>query len=152
MSTTVNPYLIRCPDCRTRNRIPAARFGGNARCGKCQATIRTGEVLIEQPLLVTDANFQEKILGSPIPALIFAWAPWCPSCGQIAPQFDAFAQESRGRVRAGKLNVDANPVLAQQFNILSVPFMFVFDSGQLRQSLPGGMMKHDMMMLMASYI
>ena len=152
MSTNVNPYLIRCPECRTRNRIPAERFGGNARCGKCQATIRTGDVLIEQPLLVTDANFQEKILGSPIPVLIFAWAPWCPSCGQIAPQFDAFAHESRGRVRAGKLNVDANPVLAQQFNILSVPFMFVFDSGQLRQSLPGGMMKHDMMMLMASYI
>ncbi len=152
MSTNVNPYLIRCPECKTRNRIPAAKFGGAARCGKCKAVIRTGDVLIEQPLLVTDANFQDKILGSPIPVLIFAWAPWCPSCGQIAPQFDAFAHESRGRVRAGKLNVDANPVLAQQFNILSVPFMFVFDNGQLRQSLPGGMMKHDMMMLMASYI
>ncbi|MGD9330064.1 MAG: thioredoxin domain-containing protein [Desulfobacterales bacterium] len=152
MSNDMNPYLIRCPSCKTRNRIPADKLGGAARCGKCQATIRTGDVLIEQPLLVTDANFQDKILASPIPVLIFAWAPWCPSCTQIAPQFDAFASESRGRVRAGKLNVDANPVLAQRFNILSVPFMFVFDNGQLRQSLPGGLRKHDMMMLMAAYI
>lgn len=67
MSTNVNPYLIRCPACKTRNRIPAAKFGGTARCGKCRAAIPTGDVLIEQPLLVTDANFQEKFWDRPSP-------------------------------------------------------------------------------------
>ena len=55
-------------------------------------------------------------------------------------------------MRAGKLNVDANKQLASRFNILSVPFLFVFDNGQLKQSLPGVQNKHELMMLMAPYI
>ena len=118
---TANPYLIRCPSCRTRNRIPFEKLGQVARCGKCGGAIATADVLIPQPHLVTDANFESTILKSPIPALVFAWAPWCATCNQVAPLFDSFAQESKGRVRAGKLNVDANRQLANRFNILSVP-------------------------------
>jgi thioredoxin 2 len=152
MTASANPFLVRCPACRTRNRIPAVKMGQVARCGKCKGDIPTAEAMQPPPLLVTDANFADLVLKSPIPVLIFAWAPWCPSCRQVAPVFDAFAHESRGRVRAGKLNVDANPALARRFNILSVPFMFVFDNGQLKQSLPGVGDKHGMMMLMAPYI
>lgn len=152
MTTTLNPYLIRCPSCRTRNRIPADKLGKEARCGKCGASIQTADVLAPQPQLVTDANFESLILQSPIPALVFAWAPWCATCTQVAPVFDAFARESQGRVRAGKLNVDVNRQLANRFNILSVPFLFVFDNGQLKKSLPGVQTKHELMMLMAPYI
>lgn len=152
MTKTANPYFIRCPECRTRNRIPADKLGKVARCGKCQAAIPTADVLTPQPHLVTDANFEATILKSPTPALVFAWAPWCSTCVQLAPVFDTFARESRGRVRAGKLNVDANRQFAARFNILSVPFLFVFDNGQLKQSLPGVQTKHELMMLMAPYI
>lgn len=149
---TANPYLIRCPKCRTRNRIPADKLGQVARCGKCGGAIATADVLIPQPHLVTEANFEDTILKSPIPALVFAWAPWCATCNQVAPAFDRFARESKGRVRAGKLNVDANQQLANRFNILSVPFLFVFDNGQLKKSLPGVQTQHELMMLMAPYI
>lgn len=152
MAAPANPYLIRCPNCHTRNRIPAEKLGAEARCGKCRGAIATADVLVPQPQLVTDANFEATILKSPIPALVFAWAPWCGTCTQVAPAFDSFARESRGRVRAGKLNVDANRQLATRFNILSVPFLFVFDNGQLKQSLPGVQTKHELMMLMAPYI
>ena len=152
MTTTTNPYLIRCPHCRTRNRIPADKLGAVARCGKCQGAIPTAEVLTPQPQLVSDANFEQTILQSPIPALVFAWAPWCGTCTQVAPAFDRFAREAKGRVRSAKLNVDANRQLATRFNILSVPFLFVFDNGQLKQSLPGVQTTHELMMLMAPYI
>ena len=152
MTLNANPYLIRCPECRTRNRIPADKLGAVAQCGKCRSTIPTAEVLTPQPQLVTEANFESLILKSPVPALVFAWAPWCGTCTQVGPLFDSFAQDAKGRVRAGKLNVDANKQLASRFNILSVPFLFVFDNGQLKKSLPGVQTKHDLMMLMAPYI
>jgi thioredoxin-related protein len=50
------------------------------------------------------------------------------------------------------LNIDVNQNLASKYNILSVPFLFIFDNGDLRESLPGGMQKHDLMMKMAPYI
>jgi len=110
----MNPYVMRCPDCRTRNRIPADRLGQDAHCGKCGRTLKSTELLSSGALMITDANFEEKILRSPLPAVLFCWAPWCPSCGQAAPPMDAFAAEARGRVRVGKLNVDGNPATAAQ--------------------------------------
>ncbi|MBW2482054.1 MAG: hypothetical protein JRF38_18850 [Deltaproteobacteria bacterium] len=65
---------------------------------------------------------------------------------------DQFGVESKGKVRVGKLNIDANQNLASKYNIMSVPFLFIFDNGNLKESLPGGMQKHDLMMKMAPYI
>jgi thioredoxin 1 len=70
----------------------------------------------------------------------------------LAPIIDQFGVESKGKVRVGKLNIDVNQNLASQFNILSVPFLYIFDNGDLKESMPGGMQKHDLMMKMAPYI
>jgi thioredoxin-like negative regulator of GroEL len=50
------------------------------------------------------------------------------------------------------VNVDANPVLANKYNIMSVPFLFIFDNGQMKESMPGGLQKHEIMMKFARYI
>jgi thioredoxin 1 len=70
----------------------------------------------------------------------------------VAPIIDQFAVESKGKVRVGKINVDSSPVLASKYSIMSVPFIFIFDNGQMKESMPGGLQKHDMMMKMAPYI
>ena len=70
----------------------------------------------------------------------------------MAPIIDQFAVESKGKVRVGKVNVDSSPMLASKYNIMSVPFIFIFDNGQMKESMPGGLQKHDMMMRMAPYI
>jgi len=70
----------------------------------------------------------------------------------VAPIVDQFAVESKGKIRVGKVNVDSSPMLASKYNIMSVPFIFIFDNGQMKESMPGGMQKHDMMMKMAPYI
>ena len=70
----------------------------------------------------------------------------------MAPIIDQFAVESKGKVRVGKVNVDSSPMLASKYNIMSVPFIFIFDNGQMKESMPGGLQKHDMMIKMAPYI
>ncbi len=145
-------YKLRCGQCGARNRVPGARLDGTPKCGKCGAVLPTAELFAPQPLMVTDGNFEAKVLQSPLPVLLFAWAPWCPTCSSAAPIVDQFASESKGRVRVGKLNVDANPQLAGRYNIMSVPFLFVFDNGELRESMPGALQKHELMLKMAHYL
>jgi thioredoxin 2 len=143
---------IRCTECGTKNKIPADKIEAGGKCGKCGALLKTGELFEPQPVMVTDGNFDIKVLKSPLPVLVFAWAPWCPTCGTVAPIIDEFAAEAKRKVRVGKINVDANPMLSAKYNILSVPFLFIFDNGQMKESMPGGLQKHELMMKMAPYI
>jgi len=145
-------YKMRCTECGAKNKFPASKLEARPKCGKCAAPLRTAELFLPQPIMVTDASFEDQVLKSPLPALMFAWAPWCPTCGAVTPIIDQFAAESKGKVRVGKLNVDANPILASKYNIMSVPFLFIFDNGQLRESMPGGLQKHDLMIKLAPYL
>ena len=120
--------------------------------GKCGSLLKTEELFAPQPVMVTDSNFDIKVLKSPLPVLLFAWAPWCPTCGAVTPIIDEFASNAKGKVRVGKINVDANPVLASKYNIMSVPFLFIFDNGQMKESTPGGLQQHEIMIKMAPYI
>ncbi len=145
-------YKLRCTDCGAKNRIPADKLQAGAKCGKCGSALKTAALLAPQPIMVSDADFDDQVLKSPLPVLMFAWAPWCPTCGAVAPIIDQFGAETKGRVRVVKVNVDANPALASRFNIMSVPFLFIFDNGQLKQSMPGGLPKHELMLKMAPYL
>lgn len=69
-------YKMRCMTCGTKNRVPADRIDGGATCGKCGEPLKTNELFVPQPVMVTDANMEEKVLKSPLPVLLYAWAPW----------------------------------------------------------------------------
>lgn len=144
--------LLRCTECGAKNRIPLKKINAGAKCGRCGVSLKTDELFEPQPLMVTDGNFESKVLESPLPVLLFAWAPWCPTCRAAMPVIDDFGKESKGKVRVGKLNVDSNPLLSSRYNILSVPTLFIFDGGQLKQTLPGALQKNEIMMKMAPYI
>jgi thioredoxin len=144
-------FLLRCTECGARNRIPGNKIEAGPRCGKCKRPLKTEELFEPQPLRITDGNFQEKVLKSPLPALVFAWAPWCPTCRAFLPVIDDYARDSKGKVRVGKVNVDENPGLSSSYNILSVPQILVFDNGQLKETLPGAMQKNEIRTKMAAY-
>ncbi|MDA3895673.1 MAG: thioredoxin domain-containing protein [Desulfobacteraceae bacterium] len=65
--------------------------------------------------MVSDANFEDRVLKSPLPVLLFALAPWCPTCVQVSPIIDEFAAEAKTKIRVGKLNVDQNKMLAAKY-------------------------------------
>jgi thioredoxin 2 len=145
-------YFFRCTKCKTRNRIPSQKINAGAKCGKCGALLDTDELFAAQPLMISESNFDNKVLGSPIPVLLFAWANWCPTCRAAMPVIDDFAKDAKGKIRVGKLNVDSSQRLSSTYNILSVPQILVFDNGRLQETMPGAMQKHEIMMKMARYI
>lgn len=151
-SSSASTLQLRCTQCGAKNRLPREKITIGAKCGKCGIPLETKDVLTTEALMITEGNFKQKVLKSPLPVLLFAWAPWCPSCRTFMPIIDAYAKIATGKARVGKLNVDANPQLSTEYNILSVPFIFIFDNGQLKESMPGAIQQHDIMMKMAPYI
>jgi thioredoxin 2 len=150
--TNITHYLFRCASCRTRNRIPAALAGQQGKCGKCGAALKTSELFLQQPLMFTDANFNEKVLRSPLPVLVDCWAPWCSACAMVGPVITALANEYKGRFRIGKLNVDANPVISNRYDTRSIPILLIFDNGRLRDTLVGAMPKPEIVRRMWRFL
>ncbi len=82
-----------------------------------------------KPVVVTDASFERDVLKSNVPVLVDFWAPWCGPCRSIAPVVEQMAQKYAGRAKVVKVNVDDNPRIAQQFQIMSIPTLMVFKNG-----------------------
>lgn len=143
---------LRCSKCHAKNRVPVAKLHAGARCGKCKTPLQVKDILSGRPVMVTDANFAQTVLQSPLPVLLYGWSPQCGVCSGTGPQVDQLAKDTKGKVRVGKLNISTNPGLANQYNILSVPSFFIFDAGQLKEHMAGAVPKHDLMLKMAKLI
>ena len=82
-------------------------------------------------------NFEEEVLKSNIPVLVDFYATWCGPCKMIAPVISKIAEEYKGRVKVGKLNVDDENELAMKYEIQSIPTLILFKDGKAMQSLVG---------------
>lgn len=88
-------------------------------------------------LTITDQNFQTEVMKSDVPVLVDFWAPWCGPCKIVGPVVEELAKEYSGKVKVGKLNVDDNPQVAGQFNVMSIPTLMFFKNGQPVNSIVG---------------
>ena len=147
-----NTVNIRCSACGTKNRIPSDKSGATAKCGKCSALLDTSDLFSGKPLVVTDNNFSEKVLKSPIPVLLDCWAPWCGPCRMIGPVMDEIAKEYSGRIRICKLNVDENQLTSAKYNIASIPTMLIFDRAQLKDTLVGALPKQQIINKISGFL
>ncbi len=145
-------YLLRCTICGTKNRIPRARVGQTAKCGRCGSDVLTDVLKNGRPLMVSDRDFEDKVIKSPLPVLLLFWASWCPNCKTVIPAVGELASEWKGKVRVGKLNVDQNQMTASRFQVMSVPTLMIFDKGQVKRTQPGAIPKEQIAMMMRPYI
>ncbi len=79
---------------------------------------------------VSDASFSTDVLSSNKPVLVDFWAAWCGPCKMVAPVLEEIASERPDQLTIAKLDVDANPETARDFQVVSIPTMILFKDGQ----------------------
>jgi thioredoxin 1 len=79
---------------------------------------------------VSDDSFAETVLASATPVLVDFWATWCGPCRMVAPVLDEIARERAGVLTVAKVDVDANPGTARDFQVVSIPTLILFKNGQ----------------------
>jgi thioredoxin 1 len=82
-------------------------------------------------IILTDQNFQREVLESPFPVFVDFFAVWCGPCQMMMPIIEELAQEYAGKLKIGKLDIDANPKTPEAYGIMSVPTFMAFKDGQI---------------------
>ncbi len=78
----------------------------------------------------TDQNFDDMVLKSDKPVMVDFWATWCGPCVMAGPVVDALADDYKGKITIGKLDVDANQTISQKYGVMSIPTVILFKDGK----------------------
>jgi thioredoxin 1 len=90
---------------------------------------------------LTESNFKEEVLNAKGVVLADFWAPWCGPCRMVGPVLEAIAREKGEKVKIVKVNVDENPGLAANYQVMSIPTMIIFKDGQVVDQFVGALPK-----------
>jgi thioredoxin 1 len=101
---------------------------------------------------LSDSTFTEEIGAATEPVIVDFWAEWCGPCKMIAPVLDEIAAEHEGKISIAKLNVDDNPKVARDFEVMSIPTLIVFKDGQPAKRLIGAKGKGQLLDELADFL
>jgi thioredoxin 1 len=87
--------------------------------------------MIDQPVHVTDAEFQKVVLESTIPVLVDFWAPWCGPCRMVAPILDKIAKDYADKLIVAKVNTDESSEWAGKYGVQGIPTMLMLNNGKI---------------------
>ena len=134
--------------------------GGRAGRRRQQLTIDFTETTIRETEIrhgsntvnVTDAIFAADVLGSDKPSLVDFWATWCGPCKMVAPVLEEIAAEHGDKLTVAKLDIDANPETARDYQVMSIPTMIVFQGGKPVKQIVGAKPKAALLSDLADYL
>ena len=98
-------------------------------------------------LNITSAYFKSEVLESDKPVIVDFWATWCGPCRMLGPTIAELAEE-HPEIKVCKVNVDDEPDLAQEYGVMSIPFVASFKGGQLHKSSVGVQPKEALLALL----
>ncbi len=101
---------------------------------------------------VTDSSFSQDVLSSSTPVLVDFWATWCGPCKMVAPVLEEIASEKAGDLRVVKLDVDANPETARDFQVVSIPTLILFKDGAPVKRIVGAKGKAALLREIADHV
>ncbi len=116
-------------------------------CGEVESTTQLWSLqkhlFSAEPVELTTETFRRQLEHSGIPVLVDFWAPWCGPCKMMAAQFQQAAKLLEPRVRLAKVNTEAEPKLASQHTVRSIPTLVIFKDGREVARQPGAMSAQD---------
>jgi thioredoxin 1 len=101
---------------------------------------------------VSQANFQQEVLGSSQPVLVDFWAPWCGPCKMLAPVVEKVAANHAGKAKFVKLNTDDNPNLAGQYQVSGIPCLILFKDGQAVDRIVGYVSEQTITSMLSKHV
>ena len=101
---------------------------------------------------ITELNFKQEVLDSPIPVIIDFWAEWCVPCKMIEPIVEEIGKEFVGKIKVVRLNVDDNQNIAIKYGIMSIPTLMVFANGAVAEQIIGAAPKRVILSKIQKFI
>lgn len=93
---------------------------------------------------VSDATFEAEVKNADKPVLVDFWAEWCGPCRMVAPILEELSVEFADKLKVVKLDVEANPVVAQTYGIRGIPALLLFKNGQVAGQKIGAQPKQQL--------
>jgi thioredoxin 1 len=101
---------------------------------------------------VTEADFQQEVLGADLPVLVDFTAAWCQPCKMVEPIVKQLAEEWAGKIKVVKLDADQNPRIMMQYGVMGIPTLMLFKGGDIKERLVGFQSKDKLTAKMGAYL